>query len=347
MGIIMRKLLNSLFVLSPESYLSLKNDNVVIHAEDGNSKMIPLIGLESILCFSYKGASPELIGKCAQNGITITFLTPNGAYLATASGRSIGNVLLRKMQYKISNDEKESCKVARYMILGKIYNCRYCIDRTVRDHALRVDSDNLQKASDYLKDVYRNILDVSDLDELRGIEGSAATQYFGVFNDLILNQKETFFFSGRSRRPPLDRVNAMLSFGYTLLTHDCAAAMESVGLDSYVGFMHRDRPGRMSGALDLMEELRCIFVDRFVLTLINTKAISPRNFDLSENGAVLLNEDGRKVFLTAWQERKREEIVHPYLKEKIQWGLVPYVQALLLARFFRGDCDAYPPFLWK
>lgn len=343
----MKKLLNTLFVLTPDSYLSLKNENVVIHTEDGDNRLIPLIGLESILCFSYKGASPELIGKCVQNNIAITFLTPNGAFLASATGKSAGNVLLRKEQYKISDDLSRSCEIAKYMTLGKVYNSRYCIDRTIRDHSMHIDVEKLEKAENCLQTVCTELMDISDLDSLRGEEGNAAKEYFSVFNDMILNQKEDFIFSERTRRPPLDRVNAMLSFGYTLLTHDCAAAMESVGLDSYVGFMHRDRPGRMSGALDLMEELRCIFVDRFVLTLINNKSIAPRNFNISENGAVLLDDTGRKIFLTAWQERKKEVITHPFLKEKVQWGLVPYIQALLLARFIRGDYDAYPAFLWK
>lgn len=342
----MKKLLNTLYVLSEDSYLSLKNDNVLVHTENGN-RMIPLIGLENIICFSYKGASPELIGKCRQNGIALTFLTPNGYYLATASGRTNGNVLLRKQQYRISDREEDSLLVARNMITGKLYNSRYCIERTLRDHAMRVDPDKLRRAADFLKQSYVEAQNAESLDALRGVEGKAATAYFGIFNELILNQNEDFSFKTRSRRPPLDRINAMLSFGYTLLTSDCASAMESVGLDSYVGFLHRDRPGRMSGALDLMEELRCIFVDRFVLTLVNTKAIAAKHFDVMENGAVLLNDAGRKLFLSAWQERKKEPITHPFLKEKMQWGLVPHIQALLLARYMRGDCDAYPPFLWK
>jgi CRISPR-associated protein Cas1 len=343
----MRKLLNTLFVLSPESYLSLKNENVVIHADDDSVRMIPLIGLESILCFSYKGASPELIGKCTQNGISITFMTPNGRYLATASGRSAGNVLLRKAQYRISDDEQKSSEIAKYMLLGKVYNARKCIERTIHDNPLRVDECMLRNAADKLRVCCSDLSKVQTLDELRGIEGKAAAEYFGVFDELILNQKDVFSFSSRTRRPPLDCVNAMLSFGYSLLAHDCAAALEAVGLDSYVGFLHRDRPGRMSGALDMMEELRSIFVDRFVITLINNRSVAKKNFDQSEDGAVLLNDSGRKIFLTSWQERKKEIITHPYLKEKMQWGLVPYVQALLLARYIRGDYDAYPPFFWR
>lgn len=343
----MKKLLNTLFILSEDSYLTLKNENILINLADGSHKMLPLIGLESVLSFSYKGASPELIGECVKRGISFIFLTPNGRYLTTASGRSNGNVLLRKAQYRISENADKSCEVAKYMITGKIYNSRYCIERTIRDHALRVDCEQLQKAAEYLKGVYLSLQNIQDLDMLRGVEGKAATVYFDVFDELILNQKEALQFTVRSRRPPLDKVNAMLSFGYTLLMHDCAAAMESVGLDSYVGFLHRDRPGRMSGALDLMEELRSVFVDRFVLTMINQRSITSKNFDVYEDGAILLNDSGRKLFLSAWQERKREVITHPFLKEEVQWGLVPFIQALLLARFIRGDYDAYPPFLWK
>lgn len=187
----------------------------------------------------------------------------------------------------------------------------------------------------------------TELDALRGLEGECAAAYFGAFDDLILNQKDDFHFEQRNRRPPVDRVNALLSFAYTLLTNDCAAALEAVGLDAYVGFMHRDRPGRKSMALDLMEELRPVLADRFALTLINTKAIRKEHFKRHENGAVLLSDAGRKIVLQAWQERKRETLTHPYLKEKMYWGLVPYVQALLLSRYLRNDLDGYPPFLWK
>lgn len=343
----MKQLLNTLFVLSENSYLSLQDGNVVVNAEDGTRQMLPLLGLENIFCFSYKGASPALAGECASRGIGLTFLTPTGKFLARVSGRSQGNVLLRKMQYRISDSTAESCLAARCFIFGKLYNSRWCLERTLRDHAMRVDTQALKNASQFLLETSRQVLDVTNLDTLRGLEGEAATRYFGVFDQMILNQKAQFSFTGRSRRPPLDKVNAMLSFGYRLLASDCAAALESVGLDSYVGFMHRDRPGRESLALDLMEELRSILVDRLVITMINLRQINAKQFDESENGAVLLNDSGRRAFLQAWQAHKREGIKHPYLQEKIQWGLVPYVQALLLARYLRGDLDAYPPFLWK
>jgi CRISPR-associated protein Cas1 len=343
----MKRLLNTLFILSEGTYLSLQDENVVINSEDGSRRQLPLLGIENIFCFSYKGASPALVGKCAKRGIGLTFLTPNGRFLARVSGRSQGNVLLRKVQYRVSDSPEKSCLVARCFLFGKIYNSRWCLERTVRDHAMRVDVKALKNASQFLAAASKKVLDATSLDTLRGLEGEAATSYFKVFNEMILNQKELFKFTVRSRRPPLDRVNAMLSFGYSILASDCAVALESAGLDSYVGFMHRDRPGRESLALDLMEELRSVFVDRLVVSMINTRAITEKQFDKFENGAVMLNDAGRKIFLSAWQGKKREEIRHPYLQEKIQWGLVPYVQSLLLARYLRGDLDAYPPFLWK
>lgn len=343
----MRRLLNTLYVLSENSYLSLKNENVVVNAEDGSHKDIPLLSIENIFCFSYKGASPALIGECVDRGITISFFAPSGRFLAIPTGRMKGNVLLRKKQYRISDSEGASAEIARFFIFGKIYNSKWLLERTLRDHSLRVDAEKIKTKSTYLTELYKQVLSVKDLDVLRGLEGQAATNYFEVFDQLILNQKSDFVFSTRSKRPPLDRVNALLSFGYGILKNDCASALEGVGLDSYVGFMHRDRPGRESLALDLMEEFRSVMVDRFILTLINQRQILPKHFTVKESGAVLLNEEGRKVFFSQWQARKREELTHPYLKEKISWGLVPYVQALLLARYLRGDLDGYPVFLWK
>ena len=254
---------------------------------------------------------------------------------------------MRKKQYRVSDDEAQSCLIARNFIFGKVYNTRWMIERTVRDHALRVDADDLKRLSQQMAQQLPIIAETVNLDTLRGLEGEASTRYFAAFDQMILNQKEDFRFEDRNRRPPMDRVNALLSFAYTMLANDCAAALESVGLDAYVGFLHRDRPGRASLALDLMEELRGPLADRLALTLINTRVIQAKHFQKQADGAVLLNDEGRKVFLNAWQERKRETLTHPYLKEKIFWGLVPYVQALLLARCLRGDLDGYPPFLWK
>ncbi|MDO4548057.1 MAG: type I-C CRISPR-associated endonuclease Cas1c [Clostridia bacterium] len=343
----MRKLLNTLFVTSEDSFLALENENVVAWCGDERRGQFPLNILEGIVSFSYKGASPALMGACARNGIGLSFLTPGGKFLARACGTDRGNVLLRKKQYRISDDAKTSCIIGRMFIFGKGYNSRWILERALRDHGMRLESDSLKQASRQIADQLPAIAREENLDTLRGLEGKISACYFSRFDQLILNQKEDFRFEERSRRPPMDPVNAMLSFAYTLLASDCASALESVGLDSYVGFLHRDRPGRTSLALDLMEELRGIMADRLVLTLINTKAIQPKHFTRQAGSAVLLNADGRKIFLSAWQERKREVITHPYLKEKIYWGLVPYVQSLLLARYLREDMDGYPPFLWK
>ena len=343
----MRKMLNTLFVTSEEAYLALENENVVVYRDSARAAQYPLQVLEGILCFSYKGASPALMGECVRRGIGLSFLTPSGRLLARAAGESQGNVLLRKEQYRVSDSPERSCRVARNFIFGKVYNARWVLERTLRDHALRVNADALRGASNGIQAQLKPILDSEDLDALRGLEGEASARYFGVWDEMILNQKEDFRFEGRNRRPPLDRVNAALSMAYTLLTHDCAAALESVGLDAYAGFMHRDRPGRESLALDLMEELRAPLADRLVITMINTRALQKNHFRRQSGGAVLLTDDGRKALLGAWQTRKKEEITHPFLKEKLPWGLIPYVQALLLARHLRGDLEQYPPFLWK
>ena len=258
-----------------------------------------------------------------------------------------GQQFIRDQPYRAADNPAQSCRIARNMIFGKLYNARWSIERTKRDHALRVDPARLQAAIDQIKTLYPLVADEISMESLRGSEGIGAKAYFDVFDEMILQNKADFFFRERNRRPPLDNVNAMLSFAYSLLANDCAAALEAVGLDAYVGFLHRDRPGRTSLALDLMEELRPCFADRFVLSLINNRVMQKGDFEHTDSGAVLLTADGRKKFLQAWQERKRETITHPYLKEKLTWGLVPYVQALLLARYLRDDLDAYPPFLWK
>lgn len=343
----MKQLLNTLFVTSEDIYLSLEGENVLANREKEVIARYPLHTLQTIVSFSYSGASPALMGACAQRGIGLAFCTPRGRFLARVCGESSGNVLLRREQYRIADDSQRSCEIARNMIFGKLSNGASSIQRTLRDHALRVADCGLEDAARKVKELLPLVLEVSDLEALRGLEGVGAAAYFGVFDHLLLNRKEDFFFHGRNRRPPLDRVNAMLSFAYSLLAHDCASALESVGLDAYVGFLHRDRPGRESLALDLMEELRPCMADRFVLTLVNNRVVKPEDFQVQDSGAVLLTDEGRKKFLKAWQERKRDILTHPYLNEKMSWGLIPYVQALLLARYIRGDLDAYPPFLWK
>lgn len=343
----MRKLLNTLYITNEEAYLTLDGETVCVMVKKEKIGQFPLHTLESIICFSHAGATPALMGKCAEKGISVAFFNPYGKFLCRSLGKNQGNILLRKEQYRASDDKERSLEVAKNFILGKLYNCRWTLDRTVRDHGMRIDVAACKKAISFLSSSLDGIRDVNDLDSLRGIEGEGATIYFSVFDELILNQKADFLFHGRNRRPPLDRVNAMLSFGYTLLSNDCANALEGVGLDSYAGFLHRDRPGRMSLALDLMEELRPLFVDRFVLTLINMRQIQGSHFNVLESGMVEMTLEGRKIFLTAWQERKREKITHPFLKEKLEWGMVPHIQALLLARYLRHDLDGYPPFLWK
>ena len=311
------------------------------------AKLGALADTHSFFRVLYAGASPALMGKCAEAGIGLAFCSPHGRFLARTCGESSGNVLLRREQYRIADDPARSCEIARTMIFGKLSNGAASIQRTLRDHAPRVADCGLEKAAANLRSMLPQVLAAADLDSLRGIEGAAATAYFDVLDHMLLSRKEAFFFHGRSRRPPLDRVNAMLSFAYSLLAHDCASALESVGLDSYVGFLHRDRPGRQSLALDLMEELRPCMADRFVLTLVNNRMLRPEDFQMQDSGAVLLSDDGRRKFLKAWQERKQDTLTHPYLGEKLSWGMIPYAQALLLARCLRGDLDGYPPFLWK
>lgn len=343
----MKHLLNTLYILSEDIYLSLDGENVLANRDKQVIARYPLHTLQNIVSFSYSGASPALMGACAQRQIGLAFCSPMGKFLARVCGEGNGNVLLRRSQYRIADDPAQCCLISRTMIFGKLYNARWSIERTRRDHALRVDGEKLAAASGEIREMLPKVKTVTDPDELRGLEGVAAAVYFRVFDEMILGDKDTFCFHGRSRRPPMDAVNAMLSFAYSLLAHDCASALESVGLDSYVGFLHRDRPGRTSLALDLMEELRPCMADRFVLTLINNRQVKASDFVYMDSGAVLLSDDGRKSFLKSWQEKKKEQLTHPYLGEKLPWGMVPYTQALLLSRYLRGDLDAYPPFLWK
>ena len=343
----MKHLLNTLYVTSEDVYLSLEGENILVNREKNVVGRFPLHNLEQIVCFSYPGASPALMGACAERDIGLCFCTPRGRFLARSGGISRGNVLLRRTQYRCADDPSESVAIARSMIFGKVHNARWSMERTRRDHKLRIDDEAFERVCNVHKELLPRILDVPDLESLRGLEGAAANGYFGVFDQMILRQKEDFCFRERSRRPPLDNVNAMLSFAYSLLANDCVSALESVGLDAYVGFLHRDRPGRTSLALDLMEELRPCIADRFVLTVINNRLLSGSDFEKSESGAVRMTDTGRRKFLKYWQERKQETITHPFLEEKLPWGLVPHVQSMLLARYLRGDLDAYPPFLWK
>ena len=343
----MRKLLNTLYITSSEYYLSLDGENVIISQSKKEIGRLPLHNLEAIVTCGYAGASPALMEKCAAGNISITFLSPTGRFRAKVTGKAYGNILLRRTQYRMADDKKQTLEIARNFIIGKIYNQRSVINRAQRDYEERLDTEKLSLVSGQLRETLQTVREADTMETLRGNEGEAASRYFSQFNQLILQQKEEFCFDIRNRRPPLDRVNALLSFTYALLTSMCVAALETVGLDPYAGFMHTDRPGRCSLALDLMEELRAPYADRFVLSCINKKMVDSSDFEEKENGAVFLNESGRKKYLAVWQSKKAEKLTHPYLQESIEWGLVPYVQALLLARFIRGDLDGYPPFLWK
>ena len=343
----MKKLLNTLYVTSENSYLALDGENIVIYEEQEERGRLPLHNLEGIVSFGYRGTSPALMGACTARNISLCYLTPQGKFLARVTGKVRGNVLLREQQYASSKDSEIGLTVAKNCILGKVYNARWVIERTLRDHPMQVDTERLKIVSVQLKHSLELIQNSVSKDQLRGYEGEAASLYFSVFDELILQQKKDFFFHGRNKRPPMDNVNALLSFVYTLLTNSITSALESVGLDPCVGYLHTERPGRASLSLDLIEELRPVLADRFVLSLINKKIVAGKNFTRKENGAVLMDNELRKKFLTEWQKKKQEVITHPYLNEKIEWGMVPYAQAMLLACYLRGDLDSYPTFLWK
>ncbi|WP_054695668.1 type I-C CRISPR-associated endonuclease Cas1c [Syntrophomonas palmitatica] len=343
----MRKLLNVLYVTSPDAYLTRDAENVVVRLGEVETKRVPVHILEGIVCFGYTGASPALMALCAERGVTMSFLTPNGKFLARVEGPVSGNVLLRRKQYRTADNPELSASIAATCVLGKVANCRSVLRRALRDHGDKVDTAALTAAVDRMANQLNRLKTCHDVDVVRGIEGEAAQLYFSCFSNLVLEDKESFSLSGRSRRPPLDNMNALLSFLYTLLAHEARSALETVGLDPAVGYLHRDRPGRPSLALDIMEELRPVLADRLALSLINRKQIRANGFSKDESGGVTMNKETRDEVLVAWQKRKREEIIHPYLNEKIPVGLIPYVQALLLARYLRGDIDGYPVFLWK
>jgi CRISPR-associated protein Cas1 len=343
----MKKLLNTLFVSAPDRYLSLDGENVVIQSGEKEIGRIPLHNLQSIVTFGYTGASPALMGACASRRIGLSFMSSHGRFLARVTGEIKGNVTLRREQYRIADDPIKSVKIAKNIITAKIHNSKWIIERAIRDYPMRLDIEKLKSKSKLLGNSLHRARGAMDEGDLRGIEGEAASLYFSVFDDLILQQKDDFKFNGRTKRPPLDKVNAMLSFSYTMLAGMYASALETVGLDPYVGFFHKDRPGRISLALDLMEELRAVFADRFVLTMVNKRVINEKGFMHKENGAVYMDDRTRKDFLSAWQSKKQEIIIHPFLEQKVEWGIVPYVQSMLLARYIRGDLDEYPPFFWK
>lgn len=340
----MRKLLNTLYITTPEAYLSKDGMNVVVSVNQQEVFRIPAINIEGIVTFGYMGASPGLMKLCSDNGISLTFLSPQGRFVSRIQGQTKGNVLLRKRQYQLSDNKDWSLNVARIMIGGKIQNYRAILRRYIRDYG---ENEEVNQAVDFLDRYKRDVLYAADKEQLIGYEGMASNVYFEVLPWLILNQRKDFPFHGRNRRPPKDAVNAMLSFAYTLIAHDMAAALETVGLDPYVGFLHTLRPGRVSLALDMMEELRAYLGDRFVLSLINKRQVSSADFLFQGENGVVMADKCRKTFISAWQSRKRETIIHPFLNEKIEIGLLPYVQAMLMARFIREDIEGYPVFLIK
>ncbi len=343
----MKKLLNTLFVTTQGAYLSKEGETVAVKINDEIALRVPVHTLGGIVCFGQVSCSPYLMGFCAEKQVAVSFLTENGRFLAKVQGPVSGNVLLRREQYRRADDPQTSSQISRAMLTGKIANCRTVLQRALRDHSGKIDTDAMSQASQTLANSIRRLQSDYPLDIVRGIEGESANAYFEVFDHLITAQKNDFFFHERNRRPPLDRVNCLLSFLYTLLMHDVRSGLESVGLDPAVGFLHRDRPGRYSLALDMMEEFRPFIADRLTLSLINLSQVQAKGFEKKESGAIWMDDDTRKTVLVAYQKRKQEEIEHPFLKEKVAIGLLPYTQALLMARYLRGDTDNYPPFIWK
>ncbi len=343
----MRKLLNTLYVTTPGAYLSKDGENVVIKVENQERFRIPVHNIEGIVCFGFMGASPSLMALCAERNISISFLSENGYFLGRVTGPVSGNVLLRRKQYRLADDKQFSCSISNIFIAGKISNSKTVLQRAMRDHPDEASRTEMESAIHTLGIKQKQALKCIDNEILRGIEGEAANNYFGVFNHLIIAQKADFIFNGRNRRPPMDNVNAILSFVYMLLMHEVRSALESVGIDPCVGFLHTDRPGRQSLALDMMEEFRPYLADRLVLSLINRKQVDAKGFESREAGGILMNDTTRKDILTAWHKRKQEEIMHPFLNVMVPIGLLPYCQALLLARYIRGDIDNYPVFINK
>lgn len=340
----MRKLLNTIYVTSPEAYLSKDGLNIVVSVKQKEMFRIPIVNIEGIVTFGYSGASPGVMNLCASNGISLVFLSPNGRFISRVQGRVTGNVFLRKRQYQLSDDEAWTLHLSKIMIAAKVQNYRNILRRFVRDYG---ENDAVEQAAAFLDNCKRHILLAGSKDDVRGYEGAASNKYFSVFSHLIVNQNDDFPFDGRNRRPPRDAVNAMLSLAYTLMANDISSALESVGLDPYVGALHTLRPGRTSLALDMMEELRAYLGDRLVLSLINKRQITAKDFMAQGENGIVMTDSGRKIFLAAWQTRKKDVIVHPFLNEKIEICLLPYAQAQLLARYVRGDIDDYPAFLIK
>lgn len=338
----MKKLLNTLYITRQESYLHKERETIVIKLKGEKLGQFPALTIGNILCFGQVSVSPFLMGYCAKQGIGLSFYTEYGRFMARMQGPKDGNVLLRREQYRWADDEQKSLGISQNIIAAKIANTRRVLQREVRNHG---EQPALTQAIDQLAVSTRRVRQSQSLGELRGIEGDAAANYFSVFNRLI--HQEGFEFSGRVKRPPTDRVNALMSLIYSIITNECASALQAVGLDPYVGFLHQDRPGRVSLALDMIEEFRAAWADRFVLTLINRRQVVEQDFTIESSGAVRLTDEARKKVLVAYQERKQDEQVHPYLEEKVPIGLLPHCQAMLMARHIRGDMKAYPPYVVK
>jgi CRISP-associated protein Cas1 len=343
----LRQLLNTLYVTTAGAYLARDGECVDVRVEQESRLRVPIHTLTGIVCFGPVSCSPFLMGLCAGHGVKISHLTEYGRFLARVEGPVSGNILLRRQQYRCMDLPERSSSIVHSIVLAKIANCRSVLQRGAREAASPPAAGRLDSAATRLAALARELRPVQPVAELRGYEGEAAHSYFSVFDDLIVGDKQAFTFCGRSRRPPLDSVNALLSFLYTLLTHDVASALETVGLDPAAGFLHVERPGRPSLALDLMEEFRPILADRLALTLINRRQVDASGFEKLDSGAVVMDDATRKVVLAGYQKRKQEEIIHPFLQERVAFGIVPFVQANLLARHLRGDLEAYPSFLWK
>lgn len=343
----MKKLLNTLYITTQGAYLCHEGESVLVRVEKETKLRLPIHTLSGIVCFGQVSCSPPLMELCGERGVLISFLSEHGRFFARVHGPVSGNVLLRREQYRRADDPKARAAVSRSIVLGKIANCRTVLQRSVRDHAGPDGNPQVDAAVAKLGSLIDGMKEDVPDDILRGREGEAAKTYFDVFDHMITSQKDEFFFRGRSRRPPMDNMNALLSFIYTIVAHDASAALETVGLDPQVGLLHTDRPGRPGLALDLMEEFRPFLADRLALSLVNLRQVQGKGFSKTESGAVTMDDETRKELLVAYQKRKQDEIRHPFLDEDVQIGMLLHIQAMLLARHLRGDLDGYPPFIWK
>lgn len=342
----MRKLRNTLYITKEDSFLRLDGENVVLLLEGKEIGRLPFTNLENIVCMNYVGCSPALMGKCASESIGLSFVTPSGKFLARVTGPVKGNVLLRKAQLDLLRRKEICIPLVQEQIAGKLKNTRFLLKRSLRDHPELPGKDRVEQCVSKIEKIIERLPGEKNLDTLRGMEGQGAKAFYFVFDDLLTQQQDTFRLSGRTKRPPLDPSNAMLSFLYTLCTNEIASSLEVVGLDPYIGFFHTLRPGRVSLACDIVEEFRS-YLERLVISQINLKAIKPEDFEFQVSGAVMLNEEGRRKILSIWQTKKKEELVHPILKEKIPFGLFFYVQSMFFAQYLRGELEHYPPLVWR